>query len=141
MTDPLRQAVADAMAKAHGIPSWLAEDHASRMDEQELLWRFSRYVGLGYASKVSGPMIRAAKGAIGNLTINGMENRAGKLSEVFAHAGSREFPRREPECPQSIDGVLGENPEASGVAFDVAVGVDCDAKNQVRSGGGRVPGL
>lgn len=29
-------------------------------------------------SKVSGPIVRVAKGAIGNLTINGMRDRAGK---------------------------------------------------------------
>lgn len=43
-------------------------------------------------NKVSGPIVRVAKGAIGNLTINGMRDRAGKLFELFAHAGSREFP-------------------------------------------------
>lgn len=63
MTDPLRQAVADAMVRAHGISRFLADYHAGRMEEAELVWRFSRYVGLGFAVGVGArpPGIRRGK--------------------------------------------------------------------------------
>jgi hypothetical protein len=64
--------------------------------------------------KVSGPIFREAQGAIGNLTINGMENRAGKPIDLFAHAGSKEF-------PGEVEGLAPRNWEAP-QKFVLAVG-------------------
>jgi hypothetical protein len=53
-----------------------------------------------------------AKGAIGNLTIHGMGDRAGKHSVNFAHAGSRAFPRRKPELLEAEGHFLGSKRRA-----------------------------
>jgi hypothetical protein len=112
----LRDRVRELMVGVHGISPELAAAHVREMSPSEVKRRFLMYVrprisgtGLETVSTgspfscissgdpvhtVSGPVLRVAKGAIGNLTINGMGSRAGKHS---AHAGSREFPRREPE--------------------------------------------
>lgn len=79
----LRQTVSECMVRIHRIPPELADYHVRQMMPGEVKRRFLMYV------RVSDPVFRVAKGAIGNLTINGMEDRAGKL---LAHAGSREFP-------------------------------------------------
>ncbi|MGB6774611.1 MAG: hypothetical protein WBE45_09550, partial [Terriglobales bacterium] len=83
----LREIVAEQMVEVHRISPELAAYHVRQMMPSEVKRRF-----LFYVRRVSGPIFRVAQGAIGNLTINGMENRAGKPFELFAHAGSREFP-------------------------------------------------
>jgi len=83
------------MVRIHRISPELAAYHVRQMAPAEVRRRFLMYV----LPRVSGPIRRVAKGAIGNLTINGMGDRAGKH---VAHAGSREFPRREPECEARI---------------------------------------
>jgi hypothetical protein len=97
---PLRQRVSDLMVRVHRISPELAASHVREMAPSEVKRRFLMYVLPRIAgSQVSGPVVRVAEGAIGNLTIDGMGSRAGKH---FAHAGSREFPRREPECEARI---------------------------------------
>jgi hypothetical protein len=62
----LRETVRSLMVNAHGISPELAGSHVAAMDDEELRRRFQMYTGFRPASRV-------AKGAIGNLTINGME--------------------------------------------------------------------
>jgi signal recognition particle subunit SEC65 len=85
----LRQTVSNLMVAIHLVKPELASEWAAKMDDAELRRRFRMYAR---QLKVSGPVSREAEGAIGNLTINGMGS-----GPEFAHAGSKEFPRREPE--------------------------------------------
>jgi hypothetical protein len=95
----LRDRVRELMVRVHRISPELAASHVRQMSPSEVKRRFLMYV----LPQVSGPVPRVAKGAIGNLTIDGMGDRAGK---PVAHAGSREFPRREPECSERMEGLL-----------------------------------
>lgn len=54
---------------------------------------FSSIFWLNVASQVSGPVVREADGAIGNLTIHSMGHRPGKRPRFSAHAGCKEFPQ------------------------------------------------
>lgn len=74
--NPLRVEVRELMAEIHLIPPELAEYFVQQMDDVEVERRFKMYTGMELR-RLSGPVFREADGAIGNLTINGMGNRAG----------------------------------------------------------------
>lgn len=74
----LRDRVRELMVRVHRISPELAASHVRQMSPSEVKRRFLMYV----LPQVSGPVPRVAKGAIGNLTINGMEDRAGKPMPV-----------------------------------------------------------
>jgi len=61
----LRDRVAQLMVQRHEISPELAAYHVAQMTPREVKQRFLFYV--------SGPVLRVANGAIGNLTIDGME--------------------------------------------------------------------
>ena len=84
----LRDHVAAQMVLVHRISRELADRHVANMSESEVARRLRLYAR---TEKVSGPVFREAKGAIGNLTTNGMEDRAGKpmpVVESFPGSGA-----------------------------------------------------
>lgn len=93
----LRHSLSELMVRVNRISPDLADSHVQAMSDAEVEWRFRQYAE--GVSRVSGPVPRVADGAIGNLSIDGMESRAGKQD---AHAGSKEFPRRGPERGEGI---------------------------------------
>ena len=70
----LREIVAEQMVEVHGISPELAALHVRAMAPSEVKRRF-----LFSVRRVSGPIFREAQGAIGNLTIYSMGDRARKV--------------------------------------------------------------
>jgi hypothetical protein len=104
----IRQIVSDIMVRVHLVDLELAVYHVGKMTDDEVWDRFHYYtarlahdrgaeLSAAGGSKGSGPVFRVAKGAIGNLTIHGMGDRAGKLLPmpvVERFPGSGAAPRK-----------------------------------------------
>jgi len=134
MIRSLRQRVSEAMVTRHLMPPDMAVQRVSEMGTVEA-WDWyrtylkcglaKRLTGVQSAPRVYGPVFRVAEGAIGNLTIYGMEDRAGKslpMPVVESFPGSGAEPRQlAAEAPTESAAVL--------LTFEFC------------SGGCRVPGM
>lgn len=111
----LRQTVAEQMVRIHRISPELAAYHVRQMAPKEVKERFLFYVRSIH--RVSGPVVHVAQRAIGNLTIPGMENRAGKNVpmlgvESFLGSGA---------TPQKVGGGNAPGKEQKSVSFPGSV--------------------